>query len=307
MNVPFSLSIGAFSFVSVPLFIVGLISTYYLIRFKEKTPATWFMAGGLAGLTLSMLAWFLNTGMVFWGAALSPAADAAAIFAMAAVIGFLYHYPQPVHSFEARLAMGAGVSLAVVAAGFSLWYAYQVVIERAVGLIIPPEYSYLMAIAVTLALVLAIRRWIVVRHTAPERARAVRNVMLALLLGMTQSLASNLALMGYLRMPVDTFIVGLSLLAMEVVLVYSAWDHLVTQPSLITKLIGLSLVTMLALLGALGLFEVHEAALQSDAERLLETDVAQRAVQANDLRGLPGSIVSVMAVGSVTTPIGFGA
>ena len=58
MNVPFSLSIGAFPFVSVPLFIVGLISTYDLIRFKDKTPATWFMAGGLGGLTLSMLAWF---------------------------------------------------------------------------------------------------------------------------------------------------------------------------------------------------------------------------------------------------------
>ena len=70
MTVPFSLSIGAFPFVSVPLFIVGLISTYYLIRFKDKTPATWFMAGGLAGLTFSMLAWFLNTGVVFWGAAL---------------------------------------------------------------------------------------------------------------------------------------------------------------------------------------------------------------------------------------------
>ena len=58
MNVPFSLSIGAFSFVSVPLFIAGLISTYYLIRFKDKTPATWYLVGGLGGLTLSMLAWF---------------------------------------------------------------------------------------------------------------------------------------------------------------------------------------------------------------------------------------------------------
>jgi signal transduction histidine kinase len=303
MNVPFSLSIGAFPFVSVPLFIVGLISTYYLLRFKDKTPATWFMAAGLAGLTLSMLAWFFNTGMVLWGAALSPTPDTAAVFAMAAVIGFLYHYPEPVRSFEARLAMGAGVSLAVAAAGFSLWYAYQVVIERTVDLIIPPGYSYLMAGAVTLALVLAVRRWFVVRHTVPDRARAVRNVMLALLLGMTQSFASNLALMGYLRMPVDTFIVGLSLLAMEVVLVYSAWDHVVHQPSLINKLIGLSLVTVLALLGALGLFEVHEATLQSEAERLLETDVAQRAVQANDVSELPGSIVSVMAVGPVTTPI----
>lgn len=303
MNVPFSLSIGAFSFVSVPLFIAGLISTYYLIRFKNKTPATWFMAGGLAGLTLSMLAWFFNTALVFWGAALSPTPDAAAVLAMAAVIGFLYHYPQPVRSLEARLAMGAGVSLALVAAGFSLWYAYQVVIVHAFGLIIPPEYSYVMALAASLALVLTVRRLIVVRRIAPERARAVRNVMLALLLGLTQSAASNLAFMGYLPMPIDTFIVGLSLLAMEVVLVYSTWDHVVHQPNLITKLIGLSLVTVLALLGAIGLFEVHAATLQSEAERLLETDVAQRAVQANDLSGLPGSIVSVMAVGPVTTPI----
>jgi hypothetical protein len=63
------------------------------------------------------------------------------------------------------------------------------------------------------------------------------------------------------------------------------------------------LVTVLALVGAIGLFEVHAATLQSETERLLETDVAQRAVQANDLSGLPGSIVSVMAVGPVTAPI----
>lgn len=303
MDVPFSLSIGAFSFVSVPLFIVGLISTFDLIRFKDKTPATWFMAGGLGGLTLSMLAWFLNTSLVFWGAALNPVPDAAATFAMAAVIGFLYHYPQPVRSLEARLAQGAGVGLAVLAASFSLWYAYQVVVVRAFGLIIPPSYSYVMAIATSLALALAVRRLIVVRRIAPERARAVRNVLLALLLGLTQSAASTLALMGYLPMPIDTFIVGLSLLAMEVVLVYSTWDHVVHQPNLITRLIGLSLVTVLALLGAIGLFEVHGATLQSEAERLLATDVAQRAVQANDLSGLPGSIVSVMAVGPVVTPI----
>ncbi|MBI5565403.1 MAG: HAMP domain-containing protein, partial [Chloroflexi bacterium] len=303
MDVPFSLSIGAFAFVSVPLFIVGLISTYYLLRFRNKTPATWFMVGGLGGLTLSMLVWFLSTALVVWGVALYPATNAAVVLAMASVIGFLYHYPQPVRSLEARLVLSAGVGLAIGSAGYSLWFAYQIASRRAFGLRADPVHESMLGAAMLLALGVTVRRAIVVRRTAPDRVRALRNMALALVFGLTQAIASGLGMSGLLPMPLDTFIIGLSLLAMEVVLVYSTWDHVVHQPGLITRLIGLSLVTVLALLGAIGLFEVHGATLDSEAARLMETEIAQRAVQAHDLTGLPGTIVSVLAVGPVTAPI----
>ncbi|MBP7686277.1 MAG: HAMP domain-containing protein, partial [Thermoflexales bacterium] len=303
MDIPLTLSIGAFAYVSVPLFIVGLISTYYLVRFSNKIPATWFMIGGLGGLTLSMLVWFLSTALVLWGVALYPATNAAVVLAMAAVIGFLYHYPQPVRSLEARVMLSAGIGLTIASAGYSLWFAYRIAIQRDFGLLADPANEVILGAAMLLALGATVRRIMVVRRIAPDRVRALRSMALALVFGLVQATASGLGMSGLLPMPLDMFIIGLSLLAMEVVLVYSTWDHAVHQPVLITRLIGLSLVTVLALLGAIGLFEVHGATLDSEANRLMETEIARRAVQAQDLTGLPRPIVSVLAVGPVTTPI----
>lgn len=60
------------SFVSVPLFIVGLVSTLYLFRIKDKTAATWSLIGAIGSLALGMAAMFVTTFVVLWGNCFDP-------------------------------------------------------------------------------------------------------------------------------------------------------------------------------------------------------------------------------------------
>lgn len=313
---------GPYTFVSVPLFIVGLLGTYYLVRYKEKSAATWFMTAILASFALSMVAMFSTTALVQWGGAFWPAQDAAVITCMAAVIGFLYNYPPGRHSTEARLAISFGIGAAVLANGYSVWYAFQILVRHSFNLEIHPYYPFLMGLVILSALALALRRTIGVHNLASARsgaaskrrswaaraaeallrphrlARPHRNLCLALMLGLFQGLASALGASGLISAPLDVLIIGLSLLALSVMLVYTSWEHVTRQPGLIVKLIGLSLVTLLAILGAVGLYAIHAAASQSDKTRLLETEVARRAIQANDLSGLPDSVTYIVSLGS---------
>lgn len=320
MDFPLDFQISPFAFVSIPLFIVGLTSAYYLVRFKGKTPAIWFMAAILVGIALAMIAMFLTTSLVLWGGAFWPWQEAFVVFCMAVVIVWLYHYPEKEKSLESRLARGFSAAIVLLAFGYSTWFSWQVLVRHNFSVRVHPASPCLTLLALIFALVLAVRRTIIVHCSAsglgpgrirlaqafralffPDKnARGLRNFCVALLLGLLQALVSGLTLFGFIPMPFDVFGVGLSLLAMEIVLVYSAWDHASRQPSLIVKLVGLSLVTMSAMLGAVGLFNVHSAVLKSEQIRLLETDIAQRAVQANDLRDLPVGLVYIAALTPVS-------
>lgn len=317
-----TIQIAPLSVASIPLFIVGLLSTVYTAGHQEKTPAARFWTALFACFTLSMVAMFLTNSLVLWGGAFWPAQDAFVVACMAAVIGFLYHYPQAEvqrRAVETRLATGFGYGAALLALGYSAWYAYQVLRNHSFQIELDPNYPYFMGLVILITLGLAVRRTIVVHRAASassdaagersgradsalaaflrpnKEARAHRNVVIALILGLTQGIASAFGVNGWLPSPYDVLIIGLALLALSVTLIYTSWNHLQRQPSLIVKLIGLSLVTLLAVLGSVGLFEVHAAAVQSDITRRLETEVAQRAIQTGSLEGLPESIVYIAA------------
>ncbi|HPL27532.1 MAG TPA: histidine kinase [Anaerolineae bacterium] len=309
--------IGPYAFVSVPLFIVGLVSTVSLVRFRAESTATWFLVASLASLSLGMLAMSVSSGLVLWGAAFWPAQDAFAACSMAAIIGFIYHYPQRDRSLGSRLALLFGIGTAVLACAYSAWYAVQILVRQTFSLRVHPAYPLLMPLAFLVALCSALSRTLCVHKqtcqvSRPGRTRAsgwraallhphgqarvLRNFALGLSLGLLQGLASGLAMAGLLPTPRDVYAIGLSLLVMIVALVYAIWNQATRQPSLTVKLIGFSLVTLLAVLGAVGISSIQETAVQAEAERALEVDVVRKAVQAGDLTALPERIVAVVAV-----------
>ncbi len=82
-----ALDLSPYSFTGIALIIIGLISTLYRLRLKEKTAATWRVTLALASFTLAMVS-MLSTNLVLWGSALSPLTDACAVLSMAAAIDF---------------------------------------------------------------------------------------------------------------------------------------------------------------------------------------------------------------------------
>lgn len=308
---PLSLQFGPYSFLAVLLSILGGISTLFLARFEHKTLTTWLWVAAMAGFTASMVTMFLNTAVVLWGGALWPLQDAWVVFCMAAAIGLLYHYPEKITTLEAQLARGLGAFAVVLAFGYSVSFAWDILVKQQFSQSMTPLYPYLMPGMVLVTLGLALRRTLSAhraaagRHSLPRdlgtalihphpRARTLRNLAAALTLGLLQGVASGLGKGGLLPMPWDMYGIGFSLLAMMVALVSSFWDHAPRQPGLIVKLFSLSLVTVLAVLGSVGLFVTHDAVVQSEAARLLEVEIARQTVQTGDWRALPATIEAIV-------------
>ena len=298
-----SLQFGPYSFLGALLSILGLVSTIFLVRFEYKTSAMRFVTVAMAGFTASMVTMFLVSALVLWGGAFWLFQDAWAVFCMAAVIGLLYRHPAKDSSMEARLAQWFGVGAVILAFGYSFYFAWGILFNHKFDQVLNPLYPYLMPVTVLATLGLAVRRAIIVhRSLSPQqgilsalvhphpRARALRDLSVALMLGTLQGLSSALAAGGLLPVPFDLYATGLSLMAMLIVLVYSSWGYATRQPSLIVKLIGLTLVTLLAVLGTVGMFDIHNAVLQSESARLMETEIARQAVEAGDLGALPSTI-----------------
>ncbi|MBI5842521.1 MAG: HAMP domain-containing protein [Chloroflexi bacterium] len=316
-----SLQFGPYSFLGALLSILGLVSTIFLARFEYKTTAMWFATLALAGFTASMVTIFLVSTLVLWGSAFWPMQDAWAVFSMAAATGLIYHYPAKDSSMEARLAQWLGVGAVVLAFGYSFYFAWGILFNHKFDPVLNPFYLYLMPIAVLATLGLAVRRTVIVHRAAIDshssqrsilsafvypraRARPLRNLCVALMLGTLQGLASGLGVFGLLPMPLDMYATGLSLMAMIIVLVYSTWGYATRQPSLIVKLIGLALVTLLAALGTVGMFDIHNDVLQSEAARLMELEIARQSVQAGDLSALPPTIEYIVAQPDLETAQG---
>lgn len=308
-----SFQFNPYSFLGVLLSLLGLINVVFLLRFEHKTTVTWFWIAALAGFTASMVALFLSVSLAGWGCVFLP--QPWIVFSMTAVIGLIYHYPKKENSREARLAMGFGIGVTVLAFGCGLSYAWQILIDHNFSQGIFPVYPYLTPIMFALALGLSIRRTLLLHWAAVGRreflaalihphpsALTLRNLSIALFLGSGQGLASLLGLSGVLPVPFDMYGIGFFLLALIVMLIYSSWDHAIHQPDLIVKLIGLTLVTLQAALGAVGLIGIHNAALQSESRLLQSVEIAQWAVEIGDLDHLPVEIEYIVALPDSVTP-----
>ena len=87
------------------------------------------MITALAALCAGLLT-MISTGIVFWGGAFIPLADAWAVLSMAAIIGFSFHYPQKTKSPAAWPVAVLTGSVTLLAFGLSVFYAYRIIVLR---------------------------------------------------------------------------------------------------------------------------------------------------------------------------------
>lgn len=310
---PSPLDLNPYSFNAMALVIIGLASTLYMLRLNEKTAATRFVTIGLAAFTVGMIGMVANR-VVLWGGALVTITDSCAVISIAAMIEFAYHYPQRVHSLEARLAAIFAVGTSLIVLVVSLNHAYPILIKHTFESSVPEAFWFLNPLTFLVALGVCVRRTIVLqREQSPgmatgwraawwafwrpraRHARLLRNFSLALSLGVIQGLATGLDLIGMFSPWLIAILINLSLLLMMVAIVYASFDLTAQQPSLIIRLVGLSLVTLLGILGMFGLFDANQTAAWEYQRTSEDVTTVRKAVQAGTLTALPESVVYVIA------------
>ncbi|NMB87214.1 MAG: HAMP domain-containing protein, partial [Chloroflexi bacterium] len=307
---PFQLDPNPLTFNAISLAIVGLASLVYLLRLKEKSACTRLITLGLACFTAGRLAAALSC-IVLWGGALVPLANACSTASLAAMAAFLYCYPSPSHGRAARLVRILVAAASLLALAFSLDYAYQILARRAFGLSRPAAFESLYPLTFLITWCASVHRtvslqpggfpsrrtaWKAYLHPQGRPARLVRNLSLALSIGLIQGVAH----VGLVPPPAGLMLADLATLLMLAALVHLSFDVTAQQPGLVVRLVGLSLVILLAILDVTGLYQVNLTAnwiLERNRSMVAETQRAlqQSAGLPDDLDGLPAGIVYLLA------------
>jgi signal transduction histidine kinase len=266
------LDISPYSFNAAALAIIAGVFILYLLQHRNKPPYAFLLMLGMSGLTLGMIS-LLASSVVLWGAVNIPLTDACAMFSMAAVTAFLYNYPEKVRSFCAYLVQAFTITASVLAVIVCGWFAVRILFFHAYDSVIPSFYWFINPLVfLTTLLVAGKRTWDVHRKSVAQKSsaqatlfqalrkpcgrqtRLLRNYTVALALGLIQGIASGLNMIGLLDSLLAIFLVNLSLLGMVIAIVYASFELLPIQPGLIVRLVGLTLVNLLAILGVTGMF-----------------------------------------------------
>lgn len=296
-----SFDLNPYSFIAVPLFIISLAIAYYTLRIRKKTTAIKWITASLVNIPLGMTSMFLNA-VVPQGIALLPMTDAFAIFSMAAAIEFGYRYPTRLRSLEARLGDIFALGVCLPAFGYSLYFAVRALSTQNYTLPVTPVYWFLNPLAFLAALVVLVRRMGAVQSTAGGRfwsalwrpknrqVRVLRFFSLSLVAGSIQGVASALSAAGVIHPPLDAYGIGISMLLMLIAIIYAVFELAPQQPSLVARLMGLSLITLLAVLGAVGIYDIQATTERVVAQQMSTISDARRAARMGDYSMLPATL-----------------
>ena len=303
------LDITPYTVSAVSLVIVGMASTIYLLRLKEKTTPSRLMAFGLACFTASMAAMLL-TGVVLWGSAFSPFTDAFSVIAMAAMVEFAFRFPQDTASLASRLvralAWGAGLLALAIASG----NAYPILVQRQYTLSLPAAFNYLNPLTFLFAIGVSIYRTVAIQTARPtgilgalrlfvhpqgRPARLLRNFSLALSIGLVQGYVSGIGLPASAPAILVPTLINLSLLLMLAAVVYASFDFPAQQPSLVVRLAGLTLVTVLAIFGTVDLFHADQVEQWIVDRTVSQVETARQALRNDHPEDVPEEALYVVS------------
>ena len=305
---------NSYAFTSLAQIIIGVAFLFYLLRVKDKTPAIRFICIGLAAFTLSVTGIFLGN-LTFWGGISRALTETGAVFSMASMVSFCYHYPEKEETLEAKFIQGIALTITYISLLITINYVIKFLMQEPLQNSLPFFYWFFNPLTFLFTFLLFLRRAVffqrkysreklsfwrtllnMISKPASRQTRLFRNYSLVLSLGMVQGIVSILASAGYINNLQGGFLIKTSMLLMIIGIVYASFDLLPKQPGLIVRLMGLSLVTLLGIMATFGIFSEYTLTkwIVSDHETVLNT--VMRVIQEENLQNLPPEVTYVLAL-----------
>jgi signal transduction histidine kinase/HAMP domain-containing protein len=256
-----------------------------------------------------MLTMFLS-GVVLWGSAFSPLTDAFSVVSMAAMVEFAHRFPQNATSLASRLVRAIAWGAGLVALAMGCGYAFQILALHQFTAALPSFYAYFNPLSFLIALGVSISRTIAIQgerspgvlgalrsfiHPQSRPARLLRNFSLALSIGLVQGYVSGVGLPASFPTALGPTLIILSLLLMLAAVVYATFDFPAQQPSLVVRLVGLTLVTTLAILGIVALDNTNLLDGWIVERTVSQAEDARRALQAGLPQDMPAEALYVLS------------
>ena len=193
---------------------------------------------------------------------------------MAAMVEFAYRFPRNAISLGSRILRVLVWVTGHLALAIRCVYACQILVFHRFNVALPAAYGYFNPLTFLVALGVSVDRTIAIQgpcfpgiwgalrafiHPQDRPARVLRNFSLALSIGPVQGYVSGVGLPASLSAVLAPTLINLSLLLMLAAVVFAYFDFPAQQPSLVVRLVGLTLVILLAVIGMSDLYNANVA------------------------------------------------
>lgn len=279
-----SLNVTPYTINAVSLIIIGFTSIIYIARIKQKTTPIKWMIFGLASFTTGMFMMMANA-FVLWGAAFSPLTDTFSVISMFAMVEFALNYPEPVRTKKSWVVRFVMFLACLVSLFIGIRNTVLILVFHQYVLHIQPFFWVLNPATFLIALMVCIERTIFIQANRKNgirnlaeaffkpqdrEARLMRNFSLAMSIGLVQGIVSGFNWSYVLSGKIGMYLIAFSLLFLVAALVYTSFDITNRQPGVVVRLVGLSLITLLAVLSIISIFN-EDILLQMTLDRYAAT------------------------------------
>ena len=303
---------NSYTFNSAAQIIIGVAFLTYLLRIKNKTPAIRIISIALTGFTLSVTGIFIGN-IVFWGGISRALTETCAVFSMAAMISFCYHYPHKVNSLEAKIVQGAALATTYLSLFITINYSIKFFNGQPLQNSFPSFFWYLNPLVFFATILICLYRafhfhrsysvkkqsfWKdmldTIRRPSCRQANLLRNYALVISFGMVQGFVSLLTIANIITLLQSAFFIKTTMLIMIIGAVYASFELLPRQPGLIVRLEGLFLVTLLGILATLGIFTEQIISKQIIEEHQKILNTIRLAIKQKNFNVLPSEIEYIL-------------
>jgi signal transduction histidine kinase len=263
------INFGIFALVGVIMLILAGASSGYLLQVKNKSMSSWMLLWFFLCVIPSSIATILTNTGTTWGRAFAPAQDAMLILGGLFLVRYAYAYPSEDQPGETRLVVTMYATLTLAVMGYAVFFAVQFLSNLPAQLDEYRAYYLITPLAMVFAVLIFFRRsmhWSAHRMNPGEKdvtpgkgvftnlfrpgnmpALALRNFGLALAIGL-------IPVIVFLIKPVLPPLVASFLFNFGVVMAIGAvmlvyLNHAPEPTTISAKLVGISLVTVLLILG----------------------------------------------------------
>ena len=271
------MSLGIFDLVGVIMLVMAGTSFMYLLRVKNKSSSSWMLLWFFLCVILSSIATILTNIGTTWDWAFAPSQDALLILGSVFLVRFAYSYPESDQPGEARWVAAFFLFLALAALTYAASFAIQYFANLPGGLDENQAFYLLTPSAILLMVLVFFRRsihWSAQTQLISEieakpikpalkslfkpsnrSAIALRNYGLSLTIG----LIPVVTVIDETVLPavVASFIFNFGAVMAIAVLMLTYLNHAPEPVTISAKLVGISLVSVLLILGLAGVAIRH--------------------------------------------------
>ncbi len=271
------MNLGIFDLVGVIMLVLASTSFVYLWRVKNKSRSSWMLLWFFLCVVLSAIATIVTNIGTAWDWAFAPSQDALLILGGIFLVRFAYFYPTSDQPREARWVIAFFTTLALAALTYALSFAVRYIVNLPGDLEENNIYYLLTPVAISLTVFVFFRRSIhcsaKTHHSNDIETKPIKYSFKSLLkpgnrsavalrnygLSLAISLIPVVAVVEKIALPavVASFIFNFGAVIAISALMLTYINYAPEPVSISVKLVGISLASVLLILGLAGVWVYH--------------------------------------------------